>query len=187
MEACIFTLHLKKAGFDERSLSNYRPVSNLSFLSKVLERIINFWLTAYLTENNLLQNCHLTYRRGHSTETAALKIFSDIIDEIANGKFALLSLLDLTAAFDAVDHFILLLRLEITFNFSDVILQWICSYYHGHHDDSTIGNHGRNRVSLQRPLASVPTIPGTCQNEARSRMRLIPEWGTVNIQGNSLC
>ena len=64
---------------------------------------------------------------------------------------------------------------------------WLCTCCHGYHDDLMIGNHGHNRASPQRSLASVLMIPGTCQNEARSRMKLIPERGTENIQGRSLC
>ena len=71
------------------------------------------------------------YRRGHSTETAVLKVYSDIIDAIFSGKFALLSLVDLTAAFDTVDHEILLRRLETTFGFRGAILQWLGSYLEG--------------------------------------------------------
>ena len=68
------------------------------------------------------------YRHGHSIKTAVLKVYLDIIDAISNGKFAFLLLLDLTAAFDTVDHEILLHHLETKFGFCDAILQWLGSY-----------------------------------------------------------
>ena len=99
------------------NVASYRPVSNLPHLSKILERIINCLLVSHLEGFRLLPKVQSAYRRGHSTETAVLKDFSDLVDAISNGKFALLSLLDLSAAFDMVDHNILLLRLEMSFGF----------------------------------------------------------------------
>ena len=72
--------------------------------SKVLERIILRQLAVHLSSNGLL----LQFQSGHSTDTAVLKVFSDIVDDTDNGKFVLLSLLDLSAAFDTVDYDILL-------------------------------------------------------------------------------
>ena len=97
---------LKKAGLDVSLPTNYRPISNLSFLSKLLERVICKQTTDYLIEHKLLE-IQSAYRRGHSTETAVLKVFSDIIDAIKKGQLSLLSLLDLSAAFDTVDHSIM--------------------------------------------------------------------------------
>ena len=68
------------------------------------------------------------YRRGHSTETAVLRVHSDLVDAIDKGDFALLTLLDLSAAFDTVDHDVLLQRLSITFGIKDAALQWFRSY-----------------------------------------------------------
>ena len=116
--------HLKKAGLDEMVPSNYRPVANLPFLSKVLERIANHQLKAYLQIHNLQPGYQSAYRKMHSTETAVLKVFSDLVDAIEKGEFALLILLDLSAAFDTVDHEILLKRLSITFGINSVALRW---------------------------------------------------------------
>src|SRR6218665_882968 len=81
---------LKKAGADESLPANFRPVSNLMFLSKVLERIANHQLTEYLTESHLLPRFQSAYRSGHSTETALLKVFSDVVNAIDSGQLALL-------------------------------------------------------------------------------------------------
>ena len=116
---------LKKAGLDESLPSSYRPVSNLPFLSKVLERIVNRKIVGYLNHFHLFPDVQSAYRRSDSTETAVLKVFSNIIDGIADGKIVVLSLLDLTSAFDTVDHDILLKRLEIKYGLSGTIFDWL--------------------------------------------------------------
>ena len=71
------------------------------------------------------------YRKFHSTESAVLKVLSDIYSEADKGKVTLLALLDMSAAFDAVDHVILLERLHFRFGFDDVALRWFRSYLTG--------------------------------------------------------
>ena len=90
------------------------------FLSKVLERIANHQLKAYLEIHNLLPGYQSAYRKMNSTETAVLKVLSDLVDAIEKGEFALLTLLNLSAAFDTVDHEILLKRLSTTFGINSV-------------------------------------------------------------------
>ena len=99
---------LKKVSLDETIPSNYRPVANLPFLSKLMERVVLRQLINYLQSNSLLPEMQSAYRRGHSTETAVLRVHSDLVDAIEKGDFALLTLLDLSAAFDTVDHDVLL-------------------------------------------------------------------------------
>jgi len=70
---------LKKPGMDTADMANFRPVSNLSFLSKVTERVVAQRLKEYLTENNLLPRCQSAYRCHHSTETAMLRVISDAL------------------------------------------------------------------------------------------------------------
>ena len=113
---------------DESLPCNFRPVSNLMFVSKVFERIINQQLSDYLVEHHLLPEFQSAYRRGYSTETALLRVMSDIVNAIDSGQVALLSLLDLSAAFDTVDHEILIQRLNRSFGISNEALQWIRSY-----------------------------------------------------------
>lgn len=122
---------LKKAGAEESSPANFRPVSNLTFISKVLERIANHQLIGYLSASHLLPRLQSAYRRGHSTETALLKVFSDLVNAIDSGQLALLSLLDMSAAFDTVDHDILMQRLSSSFGIKDRALSWLESYIRG--------------------------------------------------------
>ena len=76
---------IKKPGLDQSSPANYRPVSNLPFLSKILERIVHKQVTLYLSESNLFPPFQFAYRSRHSTETAVLKVFSNVIDALDAG------------------------------------------------------------------------------------------------------
>jgi len=89
-------------------MSNYRPVSNLSYISKVMERVVAIRLNEYLVANNLLPRFQSAYRRRHSTETAMLRVWSDILRAADQRHVTLLGLLDMSAAFDCVDHDLLL-------------------------------------------------------------------------------
>jgi hypothetical protein len=128
MKVAIVTPLLKKENLDLSVISNYRPVSNLSFISKVLEKIVKQQLTSYLESNNLLPIFQSAYRANHSTETALLRLYSDLVATADVGKVSLLALLDLSAAFDTVDHVILLERLSIEFGLNGLVLQWFKSY-----------------------------------------------------------
>ena len=125
--ACVTPL-LKKSGLDPSIPGNYRPVSNLTFLSKVLERVVVGQLSDYLTSNNLLPSVQSAYRSLHSTETAMLRIISDVYDAVNSSKVTLLALLDLSAAFDCVDHEILVNRLSGTFGINGLVLSWLVSF-----------------------------------------------------------
>jgi hypothetical protein len=122
---------LKKAGMDPTDVRSYRPISNLSVLSKLLERLVAKQLVDYLTSSNLLPNLQSAYRTHHSTETAVLKVLSDILRAIDNGDLAMLTLLDLSAAFDTVDHATLLRRLEISYGIGGAVLDWFRSFLDG--------------------------------------------------------
>ena len=103
---------LKKTTLNLDILKNYRPVSNLSFLSKILEKVVLRQLSNHLLTNNLFYSHQSAYRAGHSTETALLKIVNDLLSALDEDKVSLLSLPDLSAAFDTIDHSILLSRLS---------------------------------------------------------------------------
>jgi len=124
----IVTPLLKKAGTDSADMANFRPVSNLSFMSKVVERAVANQLTEYLSANNLLPCFQSAYRKKHSTETAMLRVVSDTLMAADERQVTLLGMLDLSAAFDCVDHTILLQRLRAGFGVTDVALQWIISF-----------------------------------------------------------
>ncbi len=106
--AMVFPI-LKKPQLDSQILNNYRPVSNLPFLSKVVERVVASQLTEYLNEVLLIEPLHSAYRQYHSTETV---VMNDILMSLNQMRAVLLVLLDLSAAFDTVDHKLLTGRLR---------------------------------------------------------------------------
>jgi len=108
------TLVLRKPGLDEASPSSYRPISNLSIISKLLHRLIVQQFVAYLNASRLLPATQSGVRRGHSTETAIIRVLSDLLDAVDHDDTAILVLLDLSAAFDTMGHRILLERLRVS-------------------------------------------------------------------------
>jgi hypothetical protein len=131
---------LKKPGLDVDVLKNYRPVSNLSFISKVLEKVVLFQLERHLTQINGYVTYQSAYRKCHSTETALIRVQSDIMCAIDNRSAAALVLLDMSAAFDTIDHSLLLQRLRNTFGIDGKVLTWITSYLSDRFQKITIGN-----------------------------------------------
>ena len=119
---------IKKPSLDKNVLKNFRPVSNLSFISKLLEKIVLEQILAHLQNNNLLNPHQSAYRHGHSCESALLKIVNDLLLALDDGRVSLLAMLDLSAAFDTIDHHILISRLQNSFGFRDKALDWISSY-----------------------------------------------------------
>jgi hypothetical protein len=119
---------IKKQTLDPEVLGNYRPVSNLPFLSKVLERAVADQLLSHLKENALHAKFQSAYRSGHSTESALLRVVNDLLTMVDGGNSALLVLLDLTAAFDTIDHGLLIQRLHTEIGVSNVVLSWFSSY-----------------------------------------------------------
>ena len=119
---------IKKPGLDASEPLNFRPISNLSFLSKTIERLILSQLLCYLNNENLLPPTQSGFRRFHSTETTLLRILSDVYSAIDLSELTLLACFDVSSAFDTVDHDILLKRLERSFGISDQALLWFTSY-----------------------------------------------------------
>src|SRR6218665_3799928 len=119
---------LKKPNLDPTNSQNFKPISNLSFISKTLERLVSLQLLPYLETSGLLPTYQSGFRANHSTETALLSLLSDIYFAIDKSQLSLLALYDVSAAFDMVDHQILLERLETSCGISSLPLLWIKSY-----------------------------------------------------------
>ncbi len=118
---------LKKLGL-ELIKKNYRPVSNLAFISKLIEKAVASQLIEHLKLNKLYDKFQSAYRTFYSTETALLKVKNDILNAMDNRNIMLLLLLDLSAAFDTIDHSILLTRLSKRCGINGTCLKWFTSY-----------------------------------------------------------
>ncbi len=139
---------LKKLNLDNAMLSNYRPISNLPFIGKIIEKVVFNQLNNYLNSNGYLDNFQSGFRMHHSTETALIKIINDIRFNSDSGKISVLVLLDLSVAFDTVDHNILLERLENWVGLSGMALKWFRSYLEGRGYYVSIGEHKSKWTSM---------------------------------------
>ena len=108
---------------------NFRPISNLSFLSKTLERLVSMQLLPYLEHSGLLPSHQSGFTAYHSTETALLSLLSDIYSAVDRSQLTLLALFDVSSAFDMVDQEILLQRLETSCGLKGSPLLWLRSYF----------------------------------------------------------
>ncbi len=106
-------------------------MSNLSFLSKTTERAVAQQLSQHLDSNDLYGKRQSAYRKYHSTETALVRVTSDILQAIDIHGEVVLILLDLTAAFDVINHELLLQRMEKRYGITGTVLQWFRSYLTG--------------------------------------------------------
>lgn len=156
-KCAVVTPVLKKATLDPSDPSNYRPISNLTFVSKLLERCTYKQLTEYLQRHNLLPEQQSAYRPCHSTETAMLKVLGDAYVAADSGQVTLLGLLDLSAAFDTVDHGILIERLRRTYCIRGHVINWITSYLTGRTQYVRFGGDTSTVTTVQRgvPQGSV--------------------------------
>ena len=148
---------LKKPTLDKDILNNYRPVSNLPFISKLVERVVAKQLNIHIDEYALHDPFQSAYRRGHSTETALLRVKNDIAETLDKKCTTILVMLDLSAAFDSVVHELLMTRLEQSFGITDKALAWLISYISERNQKVVVGSaeSGGSVVTRGVPQGSV--------------------------------
>ena len=139
---------LKKPGLPAVP-SNFRPISNLSFLSKTLVCVVAHQLVSHMDKFKLHDPMQSAYRRYHSTETSLLKIHKDILCMMDDKKLVLLIMLDLSAAFDTVDHTIMIDRLSTKIGLSGTVLNWFESYLEQRKSFVYANGSSSNSVKLQ--------------------------------------
>jgi len=120
---------LKKPGLDRTNPGNYRPISNLNTISKLMERLVMFRLRPHLLSSCNFNTLQSAYRVGHSTETAVLKMLDSFYSTVDDKKLTTLISLDISVASDTITHGTLLKRLEIEFGVEGIALSWLQSYF----------------------------------------------------------
>ena len=128
LRRAIITPILKKASLDKNTLGNYRPVSNLPFVGKLIEKVVSAQVSDYISSNGLSDPYQSAYTKARSTETALACVQNDILRAIDNQQAVFLLMSDLSAAFDTVDHVILLERLAGDFGFTGDVHNWFKTY-----------------------------------------------------------
>ena len=118
---------LKSHGLDREVLGNYRPITNVSYLSKLIETAMYLQLEAHVQRNNVLPPTQSAYRTSHSTETAMTRVYSDIISNLDSNLHTIAVYLDLSSAFDSIDHTLLLDELQ-SIGIKDKALETLKSY-----------------------------------------------------------
>ena len=128
LKKALLTPLIKKITDDPEVLNSFRPISNLPFLSKIIEKVVADQLVSHMIANDLNEIFQSSYKKLHSTETALNCVINDILLGIDNKLRALLLVLDMSAGFDTVDHNILLKRLHNTIGLRGFVFNWFKSY-----------------------------------------------------------
>ena len=131
---------------------SFRPILNLSFLSKTIERIVCRQLSNYMNRTGKLEDLQSAYRSNHSMETALLKVKTDILNAMQNKQVTCLILLDLLAAFDTISHSKLINRLKFRFGLDGVVLDWITDYLANHTQKAVIKQDKFSNLATSSPV-----------------------------------
>ena len=128
LKTAVLSPLLKKYNLDHEVLANYRPISNLKMISKIFEKVVAVCLQKYLEANQLNEPLQSAYKPLHNCETGLMRVHNDILVAIDKRHCVMLLLLDLSAAFDTVDHDILVTRLHSKYSLSGIAIEWFGSY-----------------------------------------------------------
>ena len=138
---------IHKSG-DHSDPSNFRPISTVPVIAKIVERAVHQQLYTYLSENHLLSSSQHGFRPRHSTETALTSISDHILTASDNGEVSLLCLLDLTKCFDVIDHSKLLSKLSL----HGIDTSWFSAYLRDHTQSVSLTDaRGKEQTSLPLP------------------------------------
>ena len=139
---------LKKSGLDIDTKKNYRPVNNLVFFSKLIERVVQRRIDSQMNTNNLQSDTQFAYKKHHSTETMILGLVNDVLLGFDDNKCTIVLFLDLSAAFDTIDTEKLLNILSDEIGITGTALRWFKSYLQGRTQRVKIHNSYSNRCEV---------------------------------------
>ena len=156
----VFIPLLKKYNIDKEILTNYRPISQLYFINKIIDiKIVAKHLNNYLLHFNILDPKLSGFRKFHSTETTLISLTDYIIWTLDHNKNIQLLLLDLSSAFNTIKHDLLIYRFKMT-GLSDNVLLWFISYLQNRYFSIKINNEYSSKKLLNN---GVPRV-GVCRN-----------------------
>ena len=119
---------LKKAGLDPDNFANFRPISNTSFVSKIIERIVHRRINTHMDQNGLHSNTQFGYKKNHGTDTLLVHFIDSLMVAVDKGLGVVVVLIDLSAAFDTVNHDVLLRILGQEIGLRGTALKWFRSF-----------------------------------------------------------
>lgn len=140
---------LKGDSLDPNILKNFRPVSNLLFLGKLIERVVLRRFNEHMSKNNLHVPEQSAYKKCHSTETILVRIWNDLLIASEEKSATVVMMLDLSAAFDTVDHGLLLKILRNEIGIRGRALQWFESFLRGRAQRIRLGEHTSDEIIIQ--------------------------------------
>ena len=164
--------------------SNYRPVSNLSFLSKLLEKCALQQFNNHCISNKLLPNYQLAYRKNYSTQTSLIKVVNDILWAMERQEVIALTTLHLSVAFDTADHEILIEVLEHQFGTTNLAINWFKTYLYPRKFIVDIDGHHSKEINLKFSVPQGSLAGPILYLAYASTLRyVIPDTNMINING----
>ena len=140
---------IKGHGLDSSNLKNYRPISNLSFVGKLIERVVLRRLNEHLEHNNLHIPHQSGYKKTYSTETLLVRVVNDLLIASSESKATVVLMLDLSAAFDTVDHSKLLQILQHELGITGKAWDWFKSFLTGRCQKIKVGNEESYEIIIK--------------------------------------
>ena len=165
---------LKKKGLDTEDLKNYRPVSQGSFLNKVIDRSLHLQITKYLEKYELESPLQTGYKAHHSTETLLLALNNHLLMNFEGGKIQILVTLDFSAAFDCIRQPQLKQTLEEQFGFSGTALDLLKDYFSGRSYSITIDGVKSKKQMLEIGAGQGTTLSCKGFSLATNQLSLLP-------------
>ncbi len=179
-------------GGDLNSTNNYRPISILSCVSKIIEKAVHKHVYSFLSINNIINQHQSGFRPFHSTETALTDMIDDLLSNMNSGKMTGLAFIDLRKAFDTVSHDLLLEKLH-GIGADDMAIKWFRSYltgrtqrvsFKGSVSDSLPVNTGVPQGSILGPLLFIVFINDMCNVIQHGNISMYADDTTLFVSGN---